>query len=191
MAKALVGLLAVGPLLSACSSSDAPTQGRIGYVEGFLGAVVSDEPRASVVGRDILSAGGTAADAVAAMALTLTVTMPGAASLGGGGACVLYLQPKRIRTTLKNFDVGEGKAEAISFLPTQADAPGGLDAAVPALPRGLFTFQARHGRLSWPLIVGPHLAAHTLPEKVFNGVLHLWVDSGALTLELQHLEPQV
>lgn len=50
----------------------------------------------------------------------------------------------------------------------------------------------------WPTIVGPHLAAHTVPERIAyqgggrdRGVLHLRVDSGALATELQHLEPQL
>ncbi len=50
----------------------------------------------------------------------------------------------------------------------------------------------------WPAIVGAHLAAHTAPEKIVHaeggreeGTLHLRVDSGALAIELQHLEPQL
>ena len=50
----------------------------------------------------------------------------------------------------------------------------------------------------WPTIVGPRLAAHTVPERIAfqgggrdRGVLHLRVDSGALATELQHLEPQL
>jgi hypothetical protein len=48
----------------------------------------------------------------------------------------------------------------------------------------------------WPDIVGPHLAAHTAPERIARskddaGTLHLRIDSGALALELQHLEPVI
>ena len=50
----------------------------------------------------------------------------------------------------------------------------------------------------WAAIVGVHLAAHTAPEKIIpaeggreEGTLHLRVDSGALAIELQHLEPQL
>ncbi|MDP6785530.1 MAG: DciA family protein [Rhodospirillales bacterium] len=50
----------------------------------------------------------------------------------------------------------------------------------------------------WPAIVGRHLAAHTVPERIAyqgggrdRGILHLRVDSGALAAELQHLEPQL
>src|SRR3990172_7912114 len=61
--------------LAACSSNplaainpfqtkeDESKRGTIGFVQGFLGGVATDEPRAALVGREILSAGGTAADA--------------------------------------------------------------------------------------------------------------------------------
>ena len=50
----------------------------------------------------------------------------------------------------------------------------------------------------WPNITGSVLAQHTFPEKISyprgergNGTLHLRIDSPALALELQHLEPQL
>ncbi|HBT42660.1 MAG TPA: hypothetical protein DEB21_11740, partial [Rhodospirillaceae bacterium] len=45
--------------------------GETGFVRGFLGGIVADDPQAALVGRDILSAGGSAADAVTAMYFTL------------------------------------------------------------------------------------------------------------------------
>lgn len=49
----------------------------------------------------------------------------------------------------------------------------------------------------WPAIVGPHLAHHTMPEKIAftrgarsAGTLHIVTES-AFAPELQHLEPQV
>jgi gamma-glutamyltranspeptidase / glutathione hydrolase len=102
--------------------------------------VVADEPRAALVGRDILQAGGSAADAVAAAYFAMAVTLPSAASLGGGGVCVIY-DPKLSRS------------EAIDFV---ARAPaGGGPAAVPANVRGMYALQAKYGRLRWEQAVSP------------------------------------
>jgi gamma-glutamyltranspeptidase/glutathione hydrolase len=116
-----------------------PTLGTPGYVRGFAGAVVADEPQAALVGKSILSAGGNAADAAVAVGLALAVTLPSRAGLGSGGACL----------ALKGDDKAPGIPDAIMFLPR---APGGAavadrPAAVPMLARGLFLLYARHGRL--------------------------------------------
>ena len=51
----------------------------------------ADEPRAALAGREVLSAGGTAADAAVAVASTLGVTEPFVAGPGGGGFMMIYL----------------------------------------------------------------------------------------------------
>ena len=98
--------LLLGLALSACSTvaslpSDffggTPGQGMPGHVSGFLGGVVADEPRAALVAREVLSAGGNAADAAVALGFALSVTLPSRAGLGGGGACLAYSAAKDFR----------------------------------------------------------------------------------------------
>lgn len=166
---ALAGVALGVPLaLSGCGSNTPP--GVLGYVEGFSGAVVADEPHAVIIARDILSAGGTAADAATAMALALTVTLPTSASLGGGGVCLV-----------QDMDQMDSlRVEALDFLPTTAAGPPGPDGqavAVPAMPRGMFALHARDGVLRWETVVSP---AETLARQGFSA-------SRALAREVQAL----
>ena len=158
-ARAFLALLAVLP---GCSTVDSvsdtvlgtstakPASGQQGFVSGFLGGVVADEPRAALAGRDALSAGGTAADAAVAVALTLAVTYPSRAGLGGGGACIAYSP---------NADTqAKGVPEAVMFTPLAPATPGaGADrpAAVPMMARGLFLLHARYGTLPFESLVSP------------------------------------
>ena len=132
--------------VSACSSSqEVLSEGAVGFVEGFIGGVVADEPRAALVGRDILSAGGSAADAVTAMYFTQAVTLPSRAGLGGGGVCVA-------------FDQATGTTRALDFsAPRSTVIAAGADrpTAVPGNPRGFFALQARYGKLLWRQVVTP------------------------------------
>lgn len=120
--------------------SNGPPPGQPGYVTGFLGGVVADDPRAALVGRDVLSSGGNAADAAVAVALALTVTLPSRASLGGGGACLAYAADSK--------SVNNGVPEAVLFTPSAprlAGANADRPAAAPMLARGMFLLNARYG----------------------------------------------
>jgi gamma-glutamyltranspeptidase/glutathione hydrolase len=123
-------------LLAGCNMGQQTT----GVPPGFRGGIVADEPRAALVGRDILSAGGTAADAAIAAALTMSVTLPSRTGLGGGGICLAY-EPHLNR------------AEAIDFAARPPAAAGA--AAVPATVRGLATLYGRQGKLRWEQLVAP------------------------------------
>ncbi len=133
---ALVSALAGAGLLAACGTLDEEPP--VPVVEEFAGLVAADEPRAAVVGRDILAGGGNAADAAVAMYFTMAVTLPSRAGLGGGGVCVV-------------FDNGDRNGEALIFRP-QANESGGL---VPLGVRAMGAMQARHGILRWPELLRP------------------------------------
>lgn len=133
----------------------APPVGQLGHVSGFFGAVAADESRAALTGRDVLSGGGNAADAAVAIGFTLAVTLPSRASLGGGGACLVY-RPRH------------GAPEAVLFTPMAATTPaGGADrpAAVPMMVAGLGELHARYGQqpLGNLLIPAEQLARFGVP----------------------------
>ncbi len=147
----------LGLVLAGCSSNpldslnpfkpqeDEAQRGTIGFVQGFFGGVATDEPRAAVIGREILSAGGTAADGAVAVTLALSLTLPSSAGLGGGGVCVIH-------------DAAKEKRETLDFLPGTPGIipPGTLQAtAVPGLLRGLAALHSRYGRLKWRQLVSP------------------------------------
>jgi gamma-glutamyltranspeptidase/glutathione hydrolase len=154
----VVGPLVLGIALSACGTVDkvsdalfgggGPQPGQQGYVAGFLGGAVADEPRAALVGREVLSGGGSAADAAVAMGFALSVTLPSRAGLGGGGACLAYAADRK--------SANGGIPEAVIFTPTAPVAgSGGGDrpAALPMMARGMFMLHARYGTLPFEGLV--------------------------------------
>ena len=125
---------------------DSVKPGQQGYVTGFLGGVVADEPRAALLGRDVLSAGGSAADAATAMGFALAVTLPSRAGLGGGGACIAYAADEN--------SVNHGVPESVLFVPIAPRTGGGdRPAALPMMARGLFLLHARYGALPFETLL--------------------------------------
>lgn len=120
--------------LAACG--DSKPVGTVGHIKGFAGMVAADEPRAVISARDVLSAGGTAADAAVALYFTLAVTYPSTASLGGGGVCLVH-------------DRATGRTEALDFIAPPSGAAGEVPTAIPASPRGFFALHAKYGKMKW------------------------------------------
>jgi gamma-glutamyltranspeptidase / glutathione hydrolase len=127
----------------------------------LAGYAAADEPRAVKAAQDILAQGGTVADAGVALALTLTVTLPSRASLGGGGACLI--RGGRDPTEDQPLFGGQGgifgpnhrndpvPTQSIEFLPGAGKEGGAL--GLPALARGLYAIHAKYGKLHWEQIV--------------------------------------
>lgn len=122
--------------------SDRAFSGRLSGADGGVlgGVVLSEEPHASLVARDILEKGGNAVDAATALYFTLSVTYPASASLGGGGICLVH-------------DSEKGTTESVDFLPRQTLSGG--EAAIPGNVRGFSLMHARFGRLAWAELVSP------------------------------------
>ena len=130
--------LFAAPLLAGCSSLDnlMPPHARYRAVlrrhrqalvqpAKTTGLAVSDEPFAAQTGAAILAEGGSAADAVAAMFFTLSVTYPVAAGLGGGGICLVR--------------DADGRTREFDFLARAANSGGAF--AVPGAVAGFYDMQ--------------------------------------------------
>jgi gamma-glutamyltranspeptidase/glutathione hydrolase len=133
---ALLGLAVLA--LAGCGGGDG--QEPEAAARPLQGAVIADEPRAALVGRDVLLRGGSAADAAVATYFTMAVTLPSVATLGGGGICLAY-------------DGTLNRAEVVDFV-AQPPRSRGI-AAVPGNARGMFALQAKYGRLRWEQVLAP------------------------------------
>ncbi len=136
--------------------------------EAFFGGVAADEARAALVGKDMLSVGGSSADAAVAMAFALMVSRPDSAGPGGGGICVHY-------------DKTSNKAETLEFLPkTSVKIPpnGRWSASIPGSFRGLFSLHARYGKLRWEQIVQPAEQAARFGWPISKGLFFALRNSG-------------
>ena len=133
------GAVSLMLMLAGCADGDAPGLGEAGYVGGFFGGVVSDEPNATLIGQEVLTVGGSAADAAVSVAFALGVTMPNRAGVGAHGACLVH-------------DAALGITEVLDFLPP-ATGPDGI--AMPTFARGMAALHARYGRLPWRGLVSP------------------------------------
>ncbi len=143
------------------------------------GAVAADHPLASEAGRDILAAGGNAADAAVATALVLGVVNPFASGIGGGGfalwrgddgAVVAY----DFRETAPAAAHRDMYLDADGAVVPGLSTFGGLAVAVPGEVAGLARLHADHGQLPWADVVAPALelardgfpAGTLLPERL-------------------------
>lgn len=134
--------LSIALTLAGCGKSESEKPGVPGMVRGFGGGIVTDEPRATMIGLDILSAGGSAADAAVAAYFALAVTYPSAAGVGGGGACLVH-----------DPDKANAVPELLEF-PRVTPRDGGT-VAIPGNIRGMGVLHSKYGKMRWENVVTP------------------------------------
>lgn len=127
--------------------------------------MAAGHPATATVGRDILSGGGSAADAVAAMILAGCVAETLFTGLAGGGFATVYDARSGTVECLDFFVAVPGLDGTVPEPPTEISvsfegvrvpyAVGGPTVAVPGTVPGVARLHARHGRLPWAEIVGP------------------------------------
>ncbi len=187
----LLPLLAAGPGVALAQQANQPTNvlqerdQRTHPVWGARGMVAAGEPLAADAGARMLRTGGNAVDAAVATTFALSVTLPHATGLGGGGFLLLWLpgpSPALSRSQLpecrqaraRELPLGAGLAVGVDFreaAPALArsdqflDARGAVDrqratrslqsAAVPGTVAGLLLAQRCYGRLPLRQVLAP------------------------------------
>ena len=131
-----------------------------GFAKG--GVVSAPDPRAAEAGREILRAGGSAADAAMAMMLALTVVEPHASGIGGGGFLVHHDAGTGAIATVDGRETAPASATPDRFLgpdgkplPFAEAFPGGKSVGVPGNIRLMARVHQRWGKLPWARLFDP------------------------------------
>lgn len=142
-----------------------PLAGKARVAVGRQAMVVSGNPIASEVGRQVLEAGGNAVDAAVAVGFALAVVHPEAGNIGGGGFMV-FRMADGTTAALDYREAAPGRATHDMYLdrsgdPTALSDKGHLAAGVPGSVAGMVTAHQRFGRLPLASVLDPAIRLAT------------------------------
>ncbi|WP_336814615.1 gamma-glutamyltransferase [Bosea sp. MMO-172] len=133
----------------------------LGTAQRFMAAAAN--PLAATAGRDILRAGGSAADAAIAIQLVLNLVEPQSSGIGGGAFFVHWDEAGRKVTTLDGRETAPAAARPDRFMKDGKPMPfrevvvGGRSVGVPGTLKLLEEAHRRWGKLPWADVVAPAL----------------------------------
>ncbi|CCG99457.1 gamma-glutamyltransferase [Fibrella aestuarina BUZ 2] len=140
-------------------------------VIGRNGMVASAHPEASLVGLNILKAGGNAVDAAVAVQFALAVCYPVAGNIGGGGFMV-YRDKSGNTSSLDYREKAPGRATPNMYLDSLGNVRAGalsinghLASGVPGAVDGMVQAHQKFGKLPWAQVLQP---AVDLAERGFS-----------------------
>ena len=130
-------------------------------VIGSKGMVVSQREIASRVGADILLKGGNAIDAAVATSFALSVVLPRAGNLGGGGFMLVYLKKEDKTIAIDYRERAPLKATRDMFLDSNGNYDKNkarfslLSAGVPGTVAGMKFALENYGTMTWSEVIQP------------------------------------
>jgi len=130
---------------------------------GKNGMVVSQRLLASQIGANILQNGGNAIDAAVATAFALSVVLPRAGNLGGGGFMLVYLAKEDKTIAIDYREKAPSRATQDLFLDSNGEYDKTkarfslLAAGVPGTVAGLALALEKYGTMSWSEVITPAL----------------------------------
>lgn len=160
-------------------------------VMGLNGAVTSGHPLSSAAGLGILMDGGSAVDAIVAMAAAVGVVEPNMSGVGGDGFTLVYDRSSGVVTTVN----GTGPAPKNATIEQYSDgipSRGPRSTSVPGAVGGWFELLRRWGRLDSAQVFEPAIrladdgfpASHNLAADVISSAdaLGQWETSAQVFL---------
>ncbi|RLV57858.1 gamma-glutamyltransferase [Parashewanella curva] len=127
------------------------------------GMVASQEALASQVGVDILKKGGNAVDAAVAVGFALSVTLPRAGNIGGGGFMLVHLADKNKTIAIDYRETAPMKAHKDMYLDEQGNVvkklsrEHGLAVGVPGTVMGLSQALEKYGTMTLKEVIQPSI----------------------------------
>lgn len=101
------------------------------------------------VGRKIAKRGGNVVDVAVAIGLSLSVTAPYYAALGGGGFALVKMDGEVQALDFREMAPKATGADYYLSLPAGSSQNGGTAVAVPGFPAGLWELHKKYGKLKW------------------------------------------
>jgi gamma-glutamyltranspeptidase/glutathione hydrolase len=154
-------LLPAALALASCATAPAAEQAAPAAAAS-PGMVSAADPRAAQAGREILDAGGSAADAALATLLALTVVEPQSSGIGGGGFLVYHDEGSDRVSTYDGREEAPSAAGPQWFfgpdgkpLGVREAVPGGRSVGIPGNIRMMALAHGKHGKLSWAKLFAP------------------------------------
>ena len=127
------------------------------------GMVASQESLATRIGVDILKQGGNAVDAAVAVGFALSVTLPRAGNIGGGGFMMVHLAETNKTIAIDYRETAPSKAHKGIFLDEKGNAnpklsrEHGLAVGVPGTVMGLELALNKYGTMSLKEVIKPSI----------------------------------
>ncbi len=119
-------------------------------LQGQTVLIAAPSQIAAEAGEDIYRKGGNVFDAAVVVALTLAVTSPYFASLGGGGFAMLKKNGEEVQA-LDFRETAPAATDETYFMNLKSGNSwtGGPAIGVPGIPAGLFEIHKKYGKLPW------------------------------------------
>ncbi|MGI9270560.1 MAG: gamma-glutamyltransferase [Woeseiaceae bacterium] len=160
-------LLLIVALQASCAGTPADAQAIVSYrsvhhpVYSETGMVAAQNQLPAEIGAQVLADGGNAVDAAVAVGFSLTVTLPRAGNIGGGGFMLVYDAESDSTIAIDYREMAPLGATRDMFLDADGNADPSLSrdshkaSAIPGTVAGLYYAHQRYGKLPWKRLVQP------------------------------------